>query len=401
MQAIIGAKLLASKAAQPREKPFEIVDERLTGFILRVQPSGARSYVVQIGRGRRITIGKVGHLTPDEARERAQKIFGNVAHGRAPLDGVDGAQRLTLGEFIRDTYTPWLRAHRPTTAEASLQRLEHLFGRWYSRALAGITTEDIEQWKLERLAGGAKPTTAHRDIMDLSGVMTRAQKLKRIAEHPVRNVEKPKLDRNPKARYLDDAEEARLREAMAERDAQMRAERDSANRWRRTRKRDPLPALPHFGDHLTPAVLVSMNTGMRRGELLALTWANVDLKGRMLTIEGSSAKNRQTRHIPLNDEAADALTKWQAQAPESERAFPLASSFKTSWAALLTRAKITHFRWHDLRHHFASRLVQAAVPLNTVRELLGHGSIGMTLRYSHLAPDQRRAAVDKLDEGRK
>ncbi len=396
MRAIIGAKLLASKAAQPREKPYEINDERLTGFLLRVQPSGVRSYVVQLGRGRRVTIGKVGHLTPDQARERAEQVFGNAAHGREPLHGIDGAERLTLGEFIGGTYAPWLRAHRPTTATVSLERIEHLFGTWYGRPLASITTDLVENWKIARLNEGVKPTTAQRDIMGLSGVFTRAQRLKKITEHPIRNVEKPKIDRNPKVRYLDAAEETRLRAALEERDTQIRTERTSANEWRRARKRRPLPALPHYGDHLTPAVLLSINTGLRRGELLSLTWANVDLKGATLTVEGARAKNKQTRHVPLNAEALDVLKRWRAQNPEGERVIGITSGFKTAWAALLERAGITAFRWHDLRHHFASRLAQAGVPLNTIRELLGHGSLAMTLRYAHLAPDQKREAVARL-----
>jgi integrase len=98
----------------------------------------------------------------------------------------------------------------------------------------------------------------------------------------------------------------------------------------------------------------------------------------------------------LNFEALEALKQWKEQAPDDERVFPIDTGFKTSWGALLERAKITKFRWHDLRHHFASRLVQAGVPLNTVRELLGHGSMAMTLRYAHLAPDQKAEAVAKL-----
>lgn len=167
---------------------------------------------------------------------------------------------------------------------------------------------------------------------------------------------------------------------------------------RRQRKRELLPALPHYGDHLTPAVLLSMNTGMRRGELLSLRWSSIELAGKhpQLTIEGSSAKSHQTRHLPLNQEAVDVLKRWRERAPSEERVFPVKTGFKSAWAPLLVRAKITAFRWHDVRHHFASRLVQAGVPLNTVRELMGHASLAMTLRYAHLAPDQKREAVAKL-----
>lgn len=81
-----------------------------------------------------------------------------------------------------------------------------------------------------------------------------------------------------------------------------------------------------------------------------------------------------------------------------KRAIQIATGLKTAWSRILKRARITGFRWHDLRHHFDSRPVQRGVPVNTVRDLLGHSSIAMTLRYAHLAPDQRREAVAKLNE---
>jgi site-specific recombinase XerD len=69
---------------------------------------------------------------------------------------------------------------------------------------------------------------------------------------------------------------------------------------------------------------------------------------------------------------------------------------KTSWKGIRNTAKIKNFRWHDMRHHFASRLVMAGVDLNTVRELLGHSDLAMTLRYAHLAPEHKANAVEKL-----
>jgi integrase len=395
MQTIIGARLLASKAAQPRAKPFEIRDCRLPGFILRVQPSGARSYIAQLARGRRVTIGKVGHFTPDQARERAEQVFGNVAHGRPPFAGIDGAEVVTFGAFLDDVYTPWYTANRPKHAERTLQRIETHFKAWRQLPLDQIDVERIEKWKTARLQEVA-PATALKDVMVLSGLLTRAVKNRKLTSNPVRQVDKPRIDRKPKVRFLDPDEEKRLRAALAERDRELQAARESGNQWRKARKRHAMPTLAYYGDHLTPAVLLSMNTGLRRGELLALTWSAINFRQQQLTVEGDTTKSGETRHIPLNTEALEVLTCWREQRPDDERVFPIVSGFKTAWAALLKRAGITRFRWHDLRHHFGSRLAQASVPLNTIRDLLGHESLSMTLRYAHLAPDQHREAVARL-----
>jgi integrase len=105
---------------------------------------------------------------------------------------------------------------------------------------------------------------------------------------------------------------------------------------------------------------------------------------------GRDAKSRQTRHVPLNDEAMSVLRRWREQSGSRGHVFDVTTSFRTTWEKALKRAGIRKFRWHDLRHHFASRLVQRGVPLNTVRDLLGHSSVQMSLRYC--APGARPAA---------
>ena len=158
----------------------------------------------------------------------------------------------------------------------------------------------------------------------------------------------------------------------------------------------------NFVDHLKPMVIISLNTGLRRGELLSLTWSNFDETSRQLTISGGNAKSGKTRHIPLNSEAWTALVQWRQQQPDGHSlVFPAATGkrivdVKTAWNRVIEDAKIEDFRWHDMRHDFASQLVMAGVDLNTVRELLGHADLTMTIRYAHLAPEHKAAAVEKL-----
>jgi integrase len=398
MQRFIGPTLLASNEAQPKRKPFEIYDCRLHGFTLRVQPSGVRSYYARFGRNRRIALGKADTVEPEEARERCQKVLGNVAHGRHPLHGLGGTDGITLGMFIADTYTTWVRSSRPRTAADTLEKLNRHFRTWYPEPLTAITVERVEAWKARRLNEGRSPSTVLRDLFTLSSVLRRAVKAGELTENPVRRVDKPRVDRRGKVRFLDQAEETRLRNALKARDEEMQNRRTCGNNRRQTRHQRALPPLTHFGDHLTPAVLLSMNTGLRRGEVLKLRWSSVDFNRRLLTVEGRNAKNRQTRHVPLNEEALSVLRRWREQSGTGMRVFDVATGFRAAWEKILKRAGISHFRWHDLRHHFASRLVQHGVPLNTVRDLLGHSTVGMSLRYAHLAPDQRREAVAKLNE---
>jgi integrase len=135
---------------------------------------------------------------------------------------------------------------------------------------------------------------------------------------------------------------------------------------------------------------------MRRGEILNLKWS--DIKNGSLTVRGEEAKNSQTRVIPLNEEARKVLRDWKSDNvwifPGSEES-PL-TTIKRSWAKVRKDAKLPTLRFHDLRHTFATRLLQRGADIKTVSVLLGHRDIAVTARYLHATDESKRNAVDLL-----
>lgn len=242
--------------------------------------------------------------------------------------------------------------------------------------------------------------TVNRDLAALRAALSHAVEIDLLPAHPLARLKPMRVDNRGIVRYLSTEEEHRLRAALAARDARRREGREAANRWRRERSYAEFPSYGTYTDHLTPLTLLALNTGCRRGELLEMTWA--DIEGRVLAVRGSSAKSGQTRYIPLNREARSVIKVWRpADAKPGGHVFARGRSgsvttIKTAWAPLLKRASIEKFRFHDLRHTFASKLVMAGVDFNTVRELLGHADLKMTLRYAHLSPEIKAAAVERL-----
>jgi integrase len=151
-----------------------------------------------------------------------------------------------------------------------------------------------------------------------------------------------------------------------------------------------------------PELDIALNTGMRRKEqYLRIDWNCVDLSRRDLYIPPS--KNGKSRHVPLNDEAFAAFKELHQRtggkgpifvANNGERLLGPRHWFEDA----IEKAAIRDFTWHDLRHTFASRLVMAGVDLRTVADLMGHKNIQMTMRYAHLAPAHKLAAVERLAE---
>lgn len=313
-------------------------------------------------------------------------------------------RNLTLENFFTSEYEGWRKANRKNGKD-DLRRLKVNFVDPFGKlALTEVTPMVIERWRTKRINDGIKATTVNRDIIILKAALTKAVEWGIISSHPLQKLKLFKIDSASKIRYLHSEEEKCLKNALQSRDEEIKAARSRGNAWRAERDYDCLPelALSAFADHLTPMILISLNTGLRRGELFNLRWQNVNLEQATLTVVGDTAKNGKTRHLPLNAIALKVLKEWRQQAQSSEWVFAndktggVFTHVKKAWANILKRAQIESFRWHDMRHHFASRLVMAGVDLNTVRELLGHADIKMTLRYAHLAPEHKAKAVERL-----
>jgi integrase len=253
---------------------------------------------------------------------------------------------------------------------------------------------------------GRKPSTVNRDLVCLKAALSKAVEWNFIDSHPLAKVKKAKVDDNRTPRYLSHEEAEKLYAALQMREDRMRLERASANSWRTARGIPLLPDLSSvpFVDHLRPMVLLSLNCGLRRGETFNLHWADIDFCQKVLTVRGDGAKSGKTRHIPLNQLVLQVLSDWHRQSRTEK---PLVfvgrkgmrfDNVNKSWKEVLNKAEIENFRWHDLRHTFASWLVMKSVDLNTVRELLGHSDLKMTLRYAHLAPEHKASAVEMLNE---
>jgi integrase len=148
---------------------------------------------------------------------------------------------------------------------------------------------------------------------------------------------------------------------------------------------------------LADLVEFSLFTGVRRGEALGLTWDRVDRARGVIRLE--LTKSGRRREVPLSSNAEAVLARrWMPEAKGYVFGSRNWNSFRSAWESALTAADVDDLRFHDLRHTFASWLIQRGRTLREVQEALGHQTITMTMRYSHLAPDHLRAAVAVLDD---
>jgi integrase len=392
---------------KPGDGEYFVWDSSLAGFGVRVQSTGARSYVVKYragsGRGaptRRLTLGKVGTLTPDEARTLAKKMLGSVAHGADPAAQRAADKRAsTLAEVAEQFLTEHVAAKRSASSAGSyrdlLERL--VFPELGKRKADKVTSAEIHRLHSKH---AHTPYQANRMLRVLSSLFTFAAKahVVPIGFNPCRGIEY--FPEEGRERYLTTSELAQIGEAIREAEtiglpytvdaAEPKAKHAPKEASRRT----------IIGPHAAAALRLLIFTGARLREILHLKWEHIDFERGLLLLPTSKTGKKT---IVLNAPALAILTALPrvgeyviAGTSAGTKDEKPRSDLKKPWKAVAKRSRLTGVRIHDLRHTHASVGADAGLGLPIIGKLLGHTQSATTQRYAHLDNDPLKKASEHI-----
>jgi integrase len=388
-------------ALKPNGSEFTVWDDAVSGFGVRVRPTGAMSYVVvyRAGSGRRApvrryTIAAVGKIASEQARTRAKVILGSVAHGHDPA-GQKAAERAmpTVAElanqFMAEHVVPKRKAR---TAEFYRDILDRIV-----KPAVGTTKADkLTRRQVGKLHSSLShtPFQANRVLAVIGSMYAFAGRAGVVVEgaNPARGIDK--FNESRRERFLTDEELGRLGQAI--RDAETTGIPWGVNK-------PTAKHLPKYAKRFTQidrfaaaALRLLLFTGCRLREILNLRWEHVDLERGLLFLPDSKS-GRKT--VILNAPALTVLNGLQqvgpyvvpGDNPESPRV-----DLKRPWDGVTKRAGLTGVRLHDLRHTYASFGAGGGLGLPVIGRLLGHTQASTTARYAHLDNDPLRRASEAI-----
>lgn len=321
---------------------------------------------------------KVG---PDKriAKEVLDSNLGKVAR-RVHL-GVIEESKINFSDFAE----VWKERVFPSITERSRIRWKGILDKHlipeFKGSLRGITLASVESYRARRNKEGASNATLNLELTVLKHLFNRAVTWEYLQENPIAKVKKFK-EPPGRTRWLEPDELKKLLNACSIESFQNEQSHFYS---------DLVKA------YLKPFIIFSLNTGMRRGEVLGLKRKDIDWKNRLVTIEMS--KNGQKRHVNLNDQAVNVLKSLPPRI-DSEFLFPFnGNQLSIAFKRACKRAEIKDFRLHDLRHCFASYMAMNGVQGRGLQALLGHKDARMTMRYSHLSDEYLKQAVNGIALG--
>ncbi len=292
--------------------------------------------------------------------------------------GVLEESKISIAEFS----DVWAKRILPTLAPGTMTRWQGIVALHlkptFRGALRSVSPDQVEAYRTKRLSAGATPATVNVELTVLKHLFGRAVAWSYLAKSPLAGIRKYK-EPPGRTRFLSREEITTLLRACGVGGFEQ-------------------PTGHHFSElvkaYLRPLVVVSLNSGMRLGEVLALRRRDIDWANRIATLEHT--KNGDKRHIPLNEAAIRALRSLPARL-DTERLFPFRKDQVTvAFKRACQRAGITDFRLHDLRHTFCSYQAMNGVQGRGLQALMGHKDTRMTARYSHLSDAYLREAVNQV-----
>jgi len=335
---------------------------------MAIYQRGKSYYYDFVYKGQRYS-GCIGPVSRTIAKETEARKKAEVIEGR--LNPAKARKSPCFDAFTQE-YLEWLRVNRkPLTVKkvhSVLARLNPFFG---SKKLNEITAWDMERYKKERREAGRQPSTINVELTILKMILNRAVTWKKLAEHPGKEV-KTLQGVHGRTRFLSEEEEAAI--------------------------------LAVCSSALRRAVEVGLLTGFRRQELVNLRPQDIDLARGTVTVAACYAKNGESRTNPMGERLKAILQ--EALSVKGDAPTVLVTEYGKPWTTegltnqfqrASCHAGLERLGPHVLRHTYASRLVMAGVDIRTVQELLGHKDIKQTMRYAHLSPSHKRAAVEALE----
>jgi integrase len=354
------------------------------GFGVRVTAAGACSfvlnYVTRGGRERRITIGQFPDWSTTAARAKARELRRDIDDGGDPLADIQAEREAPT---VAELCARFEAEHLPRKRESTAGDYARMLRLYVCPSLGHLKVADVRFDDIDRLhrkvTAAGYPYRANRCAAVLSKMFSLAIRWNMRQDNPARGIERNK--EYLRRRYLSPDELARLLVAL-----NTHPDRQSAN-----------------------IIRMLLLTGARRGEVLSMRWADVDLTAGTWSKPPSSTKQKEHHQSPLSAPARQLLSELRAEhaskhpkKPLGEFVFPGSGAaghiveIKKGWGSLCKAAGLVGLRIHDLRHSFASQLASGGASLPLIGALLGHSNPTTTHRYAHLFDDPQRAAVERV-----
>ena len=365
-----------SAAVCPADKiKIDLYDTAITGFVLEVRNSGGKTYWLRYrdahGKQRQHKIGDAQSLTFEQARSAAETRRAQIVLGANPAEERNTRRLIpTLEAFARDRYMPFVTGYKRSFDSDDCYLRNHILPSFGSSHLDEISQQSVIELHHGMRAAGYAPATANRIVILLRYLFNLGKKwgIAGTETNPASGVQLFEVD-NARERFLTAEETQRL----------VRVLQDSENKQLK---------------FIIPLLLL---LGCRKRELLDSQWQDFDIERRSWRIP--LTKSGKARHVPLSGSVLQLLaqlSRWEGcpyvvPNPKTRRPYV---SFFIAWDTARKKAGLDDVRIHDLRHSFASFLINGGQSIYTVMKLLGHTQLKTTQRYSHLSPQTLLDATD-------